>query len=58
MITEAADIINAVQPIMERPIVFKAREADGEPLDFDAGIRASARASSTCSARARSASTT
>jgi DNA processing protein len=35
LVTEAADIINAVQPIMERPIVFKAREDDDEPLDFD-----------------------
>ncbi|QDW38343.1 DNA-protecting protein DprA [Bradyrhizobium sp. KBS0727] len=31
--TEAADVINAVTPIMERPIVFDA----SEPLDFDAG---------------------
>ena len=35
LVTEAADIINAVQPIMERPIVFEAREDDDEPLDFD-----------------------
>ena len=32
LVTEAADIINAVQPIMERPIVLEAREADDEPL--------------------------
>jgi DNA processing protein len=35
--TEAADVINAVAPIMERPIMLDARESDGEPLDFDAG---------------------
>jgi DNA processing protein len=35
--TEAADVINAVTPIMERPIVFDASEPDSEPLDFDAG---------------------
>jgi DNA processing protein len=35
LVTEAADIINAVQPIMERPIALEARE-DDEPLDFDA----------------------
>jgi DNA processing protein len=29
LITEAADIINAVQPIMERPIVLPSREPDG-----------------------------
>jgi DNA processing protein len=33
LVTEAADIINAVQPIMERPIMFGAHE-DDEPLDF------------------------
>jgi DNA processing protein len=35
LILDVADIINAVQPIMERPIVFEAREDDDEPLDFD-----------------------
>ena len=35
--TEASDVINAVAPIMERPIVFGASEPDGEPLDFEAG---------------------
>src|SRR5438445_1664152 len=34
--TEASDVINAVAPIMERPVAFAAREGDGEPLDFDA----------------------
>src|SRR5436190_10433002 len=34
--TEASDIITAVAPIMERPIILGAREGDGEPLDFDA----------------------
>jgi DNA processing protein len=33
LVTEAADIINAVAPIMERPIMLDARE-DDEPLDF------------------------
>ncbi|KWV46847.1 DNA processing protein DprA [Bradyrhizobium macuxiense] len=32
-VTEAADIINAVAPIMERPIMLGVRE-DDEPLDF------------------------
>ena len=38
--TEAADVINAVEPIMGRPIELS--EPDGEPLDFepDAGDRA------------------
>jgi DNA processing protein len=35
LVTEAADVINAVQPIMERPLSLDAREDDGEPLDFD-----------------------
>ena len=35
--TEASDVINAVAPIMERPVAFAAREPDGDPLDFDAG---------------------
>src|SRR6266576_6190233 len=35
LITQAADVINAVTPIMERPIAFGAREEDGEPLDFE-----------------------
>lgn len=35
--TEAADVINAVMPIMERPMTFGASEPDSEPLDFDAG---------------------
>ncbi|MCC8939640.1 DNA-protecting protein DprA, partial [Bradyrhizobium sp. Arg68] len=33
LVTEAADIITAVAPIMERPIMLSARE-DDEPLDF------------------------
>jgi DNA processing protein len=36
LVTEAADVIHAVEPIMERPIMFGAREDDGEPLDFAA----------------------
>ncbi|WGR91798.1 DNA-processing protein DprA [Bradyrhizobium sp. ISRA443] len=41
LVTEAADIINAVTPIMERPVMLGARE-DDEPLDFatDASDRA------------------
>jgi DNA processing protein len=35
LVTEASDIINAVAPIMERPIVLEAREGDDPPLDFD-----------------------
>jgi DNA processing protein len=35
LITEAADIINAVQPIMERPLQLRADEDDGEPFDGD-----------------------
>lgn len=35
LVTEASDVINAVAPIMERPIVLEAREGDDEPLDFD-----------------------
>jgi DNA processing protein len=42
LITEAADVINAVEPIMERPIAL--REPDGsEPLDFEAGASDRAR---------------
>ena len=35
LVTEAGDVINAVAPIMERPVVLEAREGDDEPLDFD-----------------------
>src|SRR5881227_3003636 len=35
--TGAQDIIDAVAPIMERPVTLGVREEDGEPLDFDAG---------------------
>jgi DNA processing protein len=40
--TEAADVINAVEPIMGRPVEFGASESDGEPLDLepDTGDRA------------------
>src|SRR3954465_11077807 len=41
--TEAADVIDAVAPIMERPITFGASEPDSEPLDFDAGASERAR---------------
>src|SRR6188768_2312770 len=35
LVTEASDVINAIQPIMDRPIVLDAREDDDGPLDFD-----------------------
>jgi DNA processing protein len=35
LVTDAADIINAVQPIMERPLPLAARDGDDEPLDFE-----------------------
>lgn len=35
LVTEAADIVNAVQPIMERPIMFPASEDDSEPPEGD-----------------------
>ena len=41
--TEASDVINAVAPIMERPVGLSAREPDGEPLDFEAGASERAR---------------
>jgi DNA processing protein len=42
LVTEATDVINAVQPIMERPISLGAGEPDSDPLDGepDAGERA------------------
>ena len=41
--TEASDVINAVAPIMERPVALGAGESDGEPLDFEAGSSERAR---------------
>ncbi|MBI5264614.1 MAG: DNA-protecting protein DprA [Bradyrhizobium sp.] len=35
LVTEAADVINAVQPIIERPPMLPAGETESEPLDFD-----------------------
>lgn len=35
LVTEAADIINAVQPIMERPLMHPAGEPDSEPFEND-----------------------
>jgi DNA processing protein len=43
LVTQAADVINAVTPIMERPIAFGAREEDGEPLDFETNTSERAR---------------
>ena len=42
LVTEAADVIQAVEPIMERPAAFPLREDDGEALapDPDANDRA------------------
>ena len=42
LVTEASDVINAVEPIMERPVTLGVREDGDEPLDFepDAGDRA------------------
>jgi DNA processing protein len=35
LVTEAADIINAVAPIMERPLMRTASEPDSEPFESD-----------------------
>jgi DNA processing protein len=35
LVTEAADIINAVAPIMERPVMFRAGETDSDAFDHD-----------------------
>ncbi|MBB4371680.1 DNA processing protein [Bradyrhizobium sp. cir1] len=35
LVTEAADIINAVEPIMERPLMHPAGEPDSEPFEND-----------------------
>lgn len=35
LVTEAADIINAVAPIMERPLMHPAGEPDSEPFESD-----------------------
>jgi DNA processing protein len=35
LVTDASDVINVIQPIMERPIVLEAREGDDGPLDFE-----------------------
>jgi DNA processing protein len=35
LVTEAADIVNAVQPIMERPMMHPAGEPDSEPFESD-----------------------
>ncbi|WP_245328873.1 DNA-processing protein DprA, partial [Bradyrhizobium centrolobii] len=35
LVTEAADVINAVQPIMERPLMHPAGEPDSEPFESD-----------------------
>jgi DNA processing protein len=35
LVTEASDIVNAVQPIMERPLMHPAGEPDSEPFESD-----------------------
>lgn len=35
LVTDASDVINAIQPILARPIVLDAREDDDDPLDFE-----------------------
>jgi DNA processing protein len=35
LVTEAADIVNAVQPILERPVMPPLRETDSEPFESD-----------------------
>ncbi len=35
LVTEASDIINAVQPIMERPLMRPMSEPDGDPFEND-----------------------
>ncbi len=35
LVTEASDIVNAVQPIMERPLMHPGFEADSEPFERD-----------------------
>src|SRR5947209_6020231 len=35
LVTEASDVINAVQPIMERPAMHPAGEPDSEPFESD-----------------------
>jgi DNA processing protein len=35
LVTEAADVIRAVEPILERPIALSLREDDGDPLEGD-----------------------
>jgi DNA processing protein len=35
LVTEASDVIQAVEPIMERPLALPLREGDGDPLASD-----------------------
>src|SRR5882724_7235726 len=35
LVTEAADVVRAVEPILERPIALSLREDDGDPLEGD-----------------------
>ena len=35
LVTEAGDVISAIQPILARPVVLEAREDDDDPLDFE-----------------------
>ena len=55
--TEASDVINAVAPIMERPVAFGVREGRRRAAGFRRRHQRTQRASSICSGQARSAST-
>ena len=35
LVTEASDVITAIQPILARPMVLEAREDNDEPLEFE-----------------------
>jgi DNA processing protein len=43
LVTEASDVIAAVAPIMERPIMLRLREDDDDPLSSDPGTSERAR---------------
>jgi DNA processing protein len=35
LVTEASDVIHALEPIMERPVAFSLAEGDSDPLQSD-----------------------